>query len=114
MTLMSSPQIDQTTLSEQDNVAAVGHGKAINLRLDVDCLLRISLQPRDVDLDIEVTNAGLMSENRPSDIDVRTHFETIASSGMTSKCLAVMMSRLPVVVTKTLPRGAASSIVVTS
>ena len=43
-----------------------------------------------------------------------TYFETIASSGMTSKCFAVMMSLLPVVVTKMLPRGAASSMVVTS
>ena len=40
--------------------------------------------------------------------------QTIASLGITDKCSPRMMSRLPVAVTKMLPRGAASSIVVTS
>ena len=40
--------------------------------------------------------------------------QTIASLGICFMCLARMMSRQPVAVTKMLPREAASSIVVTS
>lgn len=98
-------------------MTAAGHSVAINLRLDVHDLGRVLLEPCNVDLNIEVTNAMMQQRRKMTGVlKTRTapYFETIASSGMTSKCFAVMMSRLPVVVTKTLARGAASSIVVTS
>lgn len=95
-------------------MAAVGHSVTVDLGLDVDSLLGVSLQPSDIDLNVEVTNAEVgVNKSETSSIGL-TNLETIASSGMTSKCLAPMMSLLPVVVTKTLARGAASSMVVTS
>jgi hypothetical protein len=51
-------QVDETTLSEKDDVTAAGHGEAINLGLDIDSLLGIGLQPGNVDLNVEVTNIG--------------------------------------------------------
>ena len=51
------PKVDETTLGEEDDVTTVGHGEAINLRLDFNSLLSVSFQPGDVDFDIEVTNA---------------------------------------------------------
>jgi hypothetical protein len=44
----------------------------------------------------------------------RTMLQTMASSGIASKCSPRIMSRQPVVVTKTRPSDAASSMVVTS
>ena len=52
------PQVDETTLGEEDDVAARGHGVAVNLGLDVDGLLGVRLQPGDIDLNIEVTDAA--------------------------------------------------------
>ena len=51
------PKVDQTTLSKEDDVTAAGHGVTVNLGLDVDDLDSVLLQPRNVDLDIEVTDA---------------------------------------------------------
>jgi hypothetical protein len=51
------PKVDETALGEEDDVTTVGHGEAVNLRLDLNSLLGVSLQPGDVDFDIEVTNA---------------------------------------------------------
>lgn len=51
------PKVDQTTLSKEDNVTATGHGVAVNLRLDVDDLDRVLLQPSDVNFNVEVTDA---------------------------------------------------------
>ena len=39
-------------------MATVSHGVAVDLGLDVDNRLRVLLQPRNVDLDIEVTDAS--------------------------------------------------------
>ena len=38
-------------------MAAGGHGEAVNLGLDVDSLLGIRLEPSNINLDVEVTNA---------------------------------------------------------
>ena len=77
--------------------------------------LLINLQPGNVDLNVEVANAAHECHRLFGyHYHPKTHFDTMASSGMTWKCFAVIMSLFPVVVTKTLPRGAASSIVVTS
>lgn len=95
-------------------MTTVGHGVTVDLGLNVHTLFSVGLQPRNINLDIEVTNAVQIISIIYHDMTDVTYFETMASSGMTAKCLPVMMSRLPVVVTKTLPRAAASSMVVTS
>jgi hypothetical protein len=110
------PQIDKTALGKENNVTARRHRETVNLRLDIDDLLSVGFQPRNVDLDIEMPDAEIIVRLSHSAIHngYATYLLTIASSSMTSKCLAVIMSLLPVVVTKILARGAASSIVVTS
>lgn len=54
----SAAQVYETSLSQEDDVAAGGHGEAVNLGLDVDGLLSVLLEPGDVDLNVEVTNVG--------------------------------------------------------
>lgn len=49
-------QVNETALSEEDNVAAVLHEEAVDLGLDVLNAGRVLLQPGDVNLDIEVTD----------------------------------------------------------
>jgi len=50
-------KVDKTALSEKDDVAATGHGEAVNLRLDVADRCSVGLQPGDVNFNVEVTNA---------------------------------------------------------
>lgn len=54
-------QVNETSLGEKDDVAAVLHEESVNLGLDVLDASSILLQPSDVDLDIEVTNVYTMS-----------------------------------------------------
>lgn len=49
-------KVDQTTLSEEDDVAAVVHEEAVDLGLDVLDRLGVGLEPGNVNLDIEVAN----------------------------------------------------------
>lgn len=49
-------QVDQSTLSQQDDVTAVLHQESVDLWLDVDNGLSVGLQPSNVDLNVEVTN----------------------------------------------------------
>lgn len=49
-------EVDQSALSQQDDVSAAGHDIAVNLGLDVLDALGVLLQPGNVNLDIEVTN----------------------------------------------------------
>lgn len=49
-------QVDETALSEEDDVAAVLHEEAVDLGLDVLDAGSILLQPGDINLDIEVTD----------------------------------------------------------
>lgn len=49
-------QVDQTTLGQQDDVTAAGHGEAVDLGLDVLDRLGVGLEPGNVDLDVEVTD----------------------------------------------------------
>src|ERR1700761_3271551 len=51
-------QVDQTAFSEQDDVSAVGHQESIHLRLDGDLVLRVLLQPPNINLNVEVTNVA--------------------------------------------------------
>lgn len=52
----STSKVDETTLSKEDDVAAGGHGEAVNLGLDALDGLGVGLEPGNVNLDIEVTN----------------------------------------------------------
>lgn len=49
-------EVDKTTLSKQNDVAAILHQESVNLRLDVLHGLSIGLEPGNVDLDVEVAN----------------------------------------------------------
>ena len=51
-------EIDQTTLSKEDDVLAVLEGEPVHLRLDVGLQLGILLQPLDLDLTVKVTNVA--------------------------------------------------------
>lgn len=51
-------EIDQTTLGEEDDVAAAGHEVSVNLGFDVLYALGVLLQPSNVDLDIEMANVA--------------------------------------------------------
>jgi hypothetical protein len=52
----STAKVDQTTLSQEDDVAAAGHGESVDLGLDVLDRLGVGLEPSNVDLNVEVTN----------------------------------------------------------
>lgn len=52
------PQVHKTAFGKEDDVAPRGHGESVNLGLDVDDLLSVGLEPSNVNLDIEVANAG--------------------------------------------------------
>ena len=51
-------QVDETALSEEDDVAAVLHEVAVDLGLDAGDRLGVLLEPRNVDFDIEVTDVA--------------------------------------------------------
>lgn len=51
-------KVDEAALSKEDDVAAVLHEEAVDLGLDVLDGLSVGLQPRDINLDIEVTNVA--------------------------------------------------------
>jgi len=54
---MNIPKVDKTSLSKENDVTSVSHGESINLRLHVGDGLGVGLQPGNVDLNVEVTNA---------------------------------------------------------
>lgn len=51
-------QVDEATLSEEDDVAPAGHLEAVDLGLDVLDGLGVLLEPGDVDLDVEVADVA--------------------------------------------------------
>ncbi|KUI61723.1 hypothetical protein VP1G_11265 [Cytospora mali] len=51
-------QVDQTTLSEEDDVAAAVHEEAVDLGLDVLDALGVGLEPGNVDLNVKVANVA--------------------------------------------------------
>lgn len=57
----TATQVDESALGEQDDVSARLHFVSVDLRLDLNVLGGVGLQPGDVNLDIEVTDAGLVS-----------------------------------------------------
>lgn len=57
-------KVDQTTLSQKDDVAAVGHQVTVNLGLDVLDALGVGLEPRNVDFNVKVTDV-LKSVSKP-------------------------------------------------
>ena len=73
-------EVNQTTLSQQDDVTAVGHQVTVNLGLDVLDGLGVGLEPGNVDLNVEVTNVadnGVVAH----DIEVSTGQDVTATSG---------------------------------
>jgi hypothetical protein len=54
----STTQVDETTLSQKDDVPTVGHEEAVNLRLDVLDRLGVGLEPGNVNLNVEVANVA--------------------------------------------------------
>jgi len=54
----STAKVDETTLSKEDDVTAVGHEETVNLGLDVLDRAGVGLEPSNVNLDIEVTNVA--------------------------------------------------------
>jgi hypothetical protein len=60
----TASQVDQSTLSKEDQVSAGSHLVSVDLGLDLDVRLGVVLQPRDVNLDIEVTDAGISKVTR--------------------------------------------------
>lgn len=90
-------QVDKTTLSKEDDVPAVGHGESIDLGLNIDGLLGVSLEPCNINFNIEVTNAEKKKKKkhcerkmRSCEIRIRNvrwdiYLDTMASSGMTEK-----------------------------
>jgi hypothetical protein len=57
MDLNNIPEVDETAFSQKNDVTAGWHCEAINLRFDIDSLLGVRLQPRNINLDIKVSNA---------------------------------------------------------
>ena len=51
-------QVDQTTLSQEDDVLAVLESEPVHLGLDVGLQLGVLLQPLDLDLAVEVTDVA--------------------------------------------------------
>ena len=70
-------EVDKATLSEEDDVAAVLHEEAVHLWLDVLDGGSVGLQPRDVNLDIEVTDVA-------NDGIVRHGLEVLADEDVTA------------------------------
>lgn len=54
----SASKVDETALGKEDDVAAGGHGEAVNLGLDVGVLDGSLLEPGDVNLDVEVSDVA--------------------------------------------------------
>jgi hypothetical protein len=52
----STAKVDQTALSQEDDVTAAGHGESVDLGLDVLDRLGVGLEPGNVDLNVEVAN----------------------------------------------------------
>ena len=64
-------QVDETTLGQENDVAAALHGVAVDLGLDVDGLLGVGLQPGNVNLNVEVTDANCSKIRREPETTTR-------------------------------------------
>ena len=52
-------EVNETALSEENDVATRSHGVAVNLWLDVGDRFGVRLQPGNIDFNVEVANAGI-------------------------------------------------------
>lgn len=95
-------EVDETTLSQKDDVSAVLHQVAVDLGLDVLDGLGIGLEPGNVNLNVEVTNVYTdeLAFSYKFRNEIRHILQTMASFFMTSKCSPMRISLQPVVVTK--------------
>ena len=55
---VGASQVNETSLSEKNDVSSVLHGVSVDLGLDVDLLGGVGLEPCDIDFDVEVTNVA--------------------------------------------------------
>jgi hypothetical protein len=53
-------EVDETALGQQDEVTAVLHQEAVDLGLDVLDRLGVGLEPRNINLDVEVANVWVV------------------------------------------------------
>lgn len=58
------PKVDKSAFSKEDDVTSRFHGESVDLGLDVDGLLGVGLQPGNVDLNVEVTDAEVTSKTQ--------------------------------------------------
>lgn len=76
----STSQVNETALSEEDDVTAVLHEETVNLGLDVLHRLGVGLEPGNIDFDIEVTDVadnGVVGHN----LEVSTSKDVTAAGG---------------------------------
>ena len=99
-------KVDEAALCEKEYVAARRHSETVNLGFNVDNRLRMGLEPSYINFNVEVADAArwMLKDGNGRTITKTSYFDTMASSGMTSKCLPWMISLQPVVVTKMLAR----------
>lgn len=71
----STAEVDKTAFGEEDDVAAVLHEVAVNLRLDVGDALGVGLEPGDVNLNVKVTNVWRFGQFVSHDLEtlLKTH-----------------------------------------
>ena len=95
-------KVNETTLGEEDDVTAAGHLEAVDLGLDVLDGFGVLLEPRNVNLNVEVADvlSTWLAHARDQTFPRLYILQTMASFLISLKCLPVMMSRHPVVVTK--------------
>jgi hypothetical protein len=60
----TTSEVDQSALGEENDVSAALHLESVDLGLDLNVLGGVGLQPCDVNLDIEVTDAGMLADEK--------------------------------------------------
>lgn len=73
-------EVDETAISEEDDVAAILHEEAVDLGLDVCDRLGVGAEPGNIDFDIEVTDVaddGILGH----DVEVLANEDVTAAGG---------------------------------
>lgn len=79
----NAPEVDETSLGEEDDVASGRHGVTVDLGLDVGGLDGVGLDPGDVDLNVEVTDAAREEANQPELGDeTQNKLDSLADDGV--------------------------------
>jgi len=75
-------QVDQATVSEEDDVGTRRHQVAVHLGLDVDARLGVGLEPGNVNFHVEVTNVCRISIRLPNEPNKLTADNGIVAHGL--------------------------------